>query len=74
MSRVKPSAPAIPNAIAESRIANIEGIGVRALVGDIRLTPTKAGYLEATLTGRYAGLVNLLSGGKLNRGGCGGRI
>jgi len=65
----------------------IEGIGalsathlpqareqIRALVGEIRLTPTKAGYLEATLTGHYEGLVKLLEGGKLNRGGCGGRI
>jgi site-specific DNA recombinase len=65
----------------------IEGIGalsakhlpqareqVRALVGEIRLTPTKAGYLVATLTGRYAGLLTLLSGGKLNYDGCGGRI
>lgn len=67
----------------------IEGIGalsakhlpqareqVRALVGEIRLTPTKAGYLEATLTGRYEGLMRLLNKGKaeLNRGGCGGRI
>jgi site-specific DNA recombinase len=65
----------------------IEGIGtlsakhlpqareqVRTLVGEIRLTPTKAGYLEATLTGRYAGLLKLLSDGKLNRDGCGGRI
>ena len=65
----------------------IEGIGalsakhlpqareqVRALVGEIRLAPTKAGYLEATLTGHYEGLVKLLSGGRLNRGGCGGRI
>ena len=64
--------------------ALVEGIGtlsathlpqareqVRTLVGDIRLTPTKAGYLEATLTGRYEGLVKLLG---LNRGGCGGRI
>ncbi|HKQ34811.1 MAG TPA: hypothetical protein VJT11_05850 [Nitrospiraceae bacterium] len=65
----------------------IEGIGklsaqhlpvareqMRTLVGEIWLTPTKAGDLEATVTGRYAGLVNLLSGGKLNRDGCGGRI
>ena len=65
----------------------IEGIGalsakhlpqarerVRALVGEIRLRPTKAGYLEAIVTGQYAGLLELLSGGKLNRGGCGGRI
>lgn len=65
----------------------IEGIGalsakhlpqareqVRALVGEIRLSPTKAGYLEATLTGHYEGLVKLLGGGKLNHEGCGGRI
>jgi len=65
----------------------IEGIGalsskhlpqareqVRALVGEIWLTPTKEGHLEATLTGRYAGLLKLLSGGKLNYEGCGGRI
>ena len=65
----------------------IEGIGglsakhlpqareqVRALVGDLWLTPTKASYLEATLTGRYEGLVKLLGGGMLNRDGCGGRI
>ena len=31
------------------------------------MTPTKAGYLEATVTVRYVGLVKLLSGGKLNR-------
>ena len=67
--------------------ALVEGIGslsskhlpeareqVRALVGEIRLRPTKAGYLEAIVTGRYEGLLELLSGGKLNRGGCGGRI
>ncbi|HEV8329173.1 MAG TPA: recombinase family protein [Nitrospiraceae bacterium] len=65
----------------------IEGIGalsakhlpqareqVRALVGYIWLKPTKEGHLEATLTGRYAGLLKLLSGGKLNHEGCGGRI
>ena len=65
----------------------IEGIGalsakhlpqareqVRALVREIRLRPTNAGYSEAIVTGRYAGLLDLLSGGKLNRGGCGGRI
>jgi hypothetical protein len=62
----------------------IEGIGalstthlpqareqVRPLVGDIWLRQRKEGYLEATLTGRYEGLVKLLG---LNRGGCGGRI
>jgi site-specific DNA recombinase len=67
--------------------ALIEGIGglsakhlpqareqVRALVGEIWLTPTKEGHLEATLTGRYEGLVKLLGGEKLNLGGCGGRI
>jgi hypothetical protein len=65
----------------------IEGIGklsaqhlpvareqMRTFVGEISLTPTKAGYLEAMVTGRYAGLVKLLSSGKLNRDGCGGRI
>jgi hypothetical protein len=39
---------------------------VWALVGEIWLKPTKEGQLVATLTGRYAGLVKLLSGGKLN--------
>jgi hypothetical protein len=65
----------------------IEGIGdlsskhlpqareqVRTLVGDIWLKPTKEGYLEATLSGRYEGLVKLLSRGKLNLGDCGGGI
>jgi site-specific DNA recombinase len=49
---------------------------IRTLVGEIWLTPTPEGYLTATLTGRYEGLVQLLSGGKtrLNRGGCGERI
>ena len=44
---------------------------VRALVGEIWLKPTKEGHLEATLTGRYEGLVKLMG---LNLGGCGGRI
>ena len=65
----------------------IEGIGalsakhlpqareqVRALIGEIWLKPTKEGHLVATLTGHYEGLVKLLSEGKLNLGGCGGRI
>lgn len=47
---------------------------VRTLVGEIWLAPTQEGHLEATLTGRYEGLVKLLSGGKLNLGGCGERI
>lgn len=49
---------------------------VRALVGDIRLRPTPEGHLEATLTGRYEGLVKLLNKEKLelNRRGCGERI
>lgn len=47
---------------------------VRALVGEIRLRPTNAGYLEAIVTGRYAGLLDLLSDRKLDRGGCRGRI
>jgi hypothetical protein len=47
---------------------------VRALVGEIWLKPTEEGHLEATLTGRYEGLVKLISGGKLNLVGCGGRI
>lgn len=46
---------------------------MRTLVGDIWLKPTREGHLEATLTGRYEGLLKLL-GGKLNRGGCGERI
>ena len=66
--------------------ALVEGIGslssknlpqareqVRALVGEIRLRPTRDGYLEAIVTGRYEGLLDLLSDGKLNRGGCGGK-
>ncbi len=49
---------------------------VRALVGEIWLKPTPEGHLEATLTGRYEGLVKLLNRGKLelNLGGCGERI
>jgi hypothetical protein len=47
---------------------------LRTLLGDIWLKPTREGHLEATLTGRYEGLVKLISGGKLNRGGCGERI
>ncbi|MDR4467087.1 MAG: recombinase family protein [Nitrospira sp.] len=65
--------------------ALLEGIGslkhisqareqIRTLVGDIWLTPTDGGYLEATLTGHYDGLVKLLGNGKQNRGGCGERI
>ncbi len=67
--------------------ALIEGIGalssrhlpqareqIRALVGEIWLRPTKEGYLEATLEGRYEGFVKLTGGGKLNLAGCGGRI
>lgn len=47
---------------------------LRTLVGDIWLKPTPEGHLVATLTGRYDGLVNLVSGKKLNLGGCGERI
>ncbi|MGZ8394250.1 MAG: hypothetical protein ACXWWJ_05740, partial [Nitrospira sp.] len=49
---------------------------LRTLVGDIWLKPTEEGYLVATLTGRYEGLVNLLHAGKtrLNLVGCGERI
>lgn len=69
--------------------ALIEGIGglsakhlpqardqVRALLGDIWLKPSPEGHLEATLTGRYEGLVMLLNKGKLglNLRGCGERI
>ena len=77
---------ALPRAKDRYR-ALIEGIGalsskhlpqareqVRTLVGEIWLTPTPEGYLVATLNGRYAGLVKLLSGGTLNHEGCGGRI
>lgn len=65
----------------------VEGIGslknisqareqLRVLVGEIWLKPTEEGYLTATLTGRYDGLVKLLNAGKtrLNLGGCGERI
>lgn len=67
----------------------IEGIGelsakhlpqareqVRTLLGDIWLNPSPEGHLEATLTGRYEGLVMLLNNGKLglNLRGCGERI
>ena len=69
--------------------ALIEGIGsistkhlpqareqMRTLVGEIWLKPSPEGHLEATLTGRYEGLVKLLNKGKLelNLGGCGERI
>ena len=69
--------------------ALIEGIGalstkhlpqareqIRTLVGDIWLKPSQEGHLEATLTGRYEGLVRLLNKGKtgLNLVGCGERI
>lgn len=49
---------------------------VRALVGEIWLKPSSEGHLEATLTGRYDGLVMLLNKGKLglNLRGCGERI
>lgn len=49
---------------------------VRALVGEIWLEPSPEGHLEATLTGRYEGLVKLLNRGKLglNLVGCGERI
>ncbi|TKB77279.1 MAG: recombinase family protein [Nitrospira sp.] len=49
---------------------------VRALVGEIWLKPSPEGHLEATLTGRYDGLVMLLNKGKLelNLRGCGERI
>ena len=39
---------------------------LRTLVGTIRLAPTADGYLEAALAARYAGLVKLVVGGKLN--------
>jgi hypothetical protein len=39
---------------------------VRELVGEIRLVPTPEGYLEAVMTGTYAGLVKLAVGAKLN--------
>jgi site-specific DNA recombinase len=65
----------------------IEGIGalsskhlpqarekIRTLVGEIWLAPTKEGHLEATLTGLYEGLLKLVTGKTLNRGGCGGSI
>ena len=39
---------------------------IRELVGEIRLIPTKDGYLEAELTGRYEGVLKLAVGAKLN--------
>ena len=39
---------------------------VRELVGEIRLVPNAGGYLEAEMTGRYAGLAKLAIGAKLN--------
>ena len=39
---------------------------IRELVGEIRLTPTADGYLEAVLTGRYEGLLKLAVRTKLN--------
>ncbi|MFY4729083.1 recombinase family protein, partial [Nitrospira sp. BLG_2] len=49
---------------------------VRMLLGDIWLKPMPEGYLTATLTGRYEGLIQLINGGKrkLNLVGCGERI
>jgi hypothetical protein len=35
---------------------------IKALVGDITLWPTPAGYLEAELTGNYAGFLKLAVG------------
>jgi len=35
---------------------------IKALVGDITLWPTPVGYLEAELTGNYAGLLKLAVG------------
>ena len=39
---------------------------VRELVGEIRLVPNAGGYLEAEMTGIYAGLAKLAIGAKLN--------
>jgi hypothetical protein len=39
---------------------------IRELVGNIRLVQTAEGYLEAEMTGRYAGLAKLVVGAKLN--------
>ena len=35
---------------------------IRELVGEIRLAPTKDGYLEAVLTGRFEGVLKLAVG------------
>jgi hypothetical protein len=49
---------------------------VEARTGEIWLKPSSEGHLEATLTGRYDGLVKLLNRGKLglNLVGCGEAI
>jgi hypothetical protein len=39
---------------------------IRTLLGEIKLVRTPEGHLEAELVGRYAGLVKLTVGGKLN--------
>jgi len=47
---------------------------IRELVGEIRLAPTKDGYLEAVLTGRYEGVLKLAVGAKLNNVVAGARF
>jgi hypothetical protein len=44
------------------------------MVGEIRLMPTAAGYLEAEMVGGYAGLAKLVVGGKLNKVVAGARF
>jgi len=47
---------------------------IQSLVGEIRLHPTRQGYLEAEMPRRYEGLLKLVVGGNRNASGCGGRI
>ncbi len=45
---------------------------IKDLVGEIKLVPTTGGYLEAEMAGRYAGLLKLAVGQKLNNVVAGG--
>jgi hypothetical protein len=44
------------------------------MVDEIRLVPNVGGYLEAEMTGKYAGLAKLVVGGKLNKVVAGARF
>jgi hypothetical protein len=47
---------------------------IRSLVGKITLRLKAEGYLEAKMSGRYGGLLNLAVAGTLKRVRCGGGI